>query len=75
MKISIITVTYNAEATLERTLQSVAQQTYSDIEHLIIDGASTDRTLEIARRMKAKGKRIEEIADMTDLSISEIERL
>lgn len=50
MKISIITVTYHAEATLERTLQSVAQQTYSDIEHLIIDGASTDRTLEIARQ-------------------------
>ena len=50
MKISIITATYNAEATLERTLQSVAQQTYSDIEHLIIDGASTDRTLEIARQ-------------------------
>lgn len=48
MKISIITVTYHAEATLERTLQSVAQQTYPDIEHLIIDGASTDRTLEIA---------------------------
>ena len=50
MKISIITVTYNAEATLERTLQSVAQQTYSEIEHLIIDGASTDHTLEIARQ-------------------------
>lgn len=50
MKISIITVTYHAEATLERTLQSVAQQTYPDIEHLIIDGASTDRTLEIARQ-------------------------
>lgn len=50
MRISIITVTYNAEATLERTLQSVAQQTYSEIEHLIIDGASTDHTLEIARQ-------------------------
>ena len=50
MKISIITVTYHAEATLERTLKSVAQQTYPDIEHLIIDGASTDRTLEIARQ-------------------------
>ncbi len=50
MKISIITVTYNAEATLERTLQSVAQQTHPDVEHLIIDGASTDRTLEIARQ-------------------------
>lgn len=50
MKFSIITVTYNAEATLERTLQSVAQQTYPHVEHLIIDGASKDKTLEIARR-------------------------
>jgi glycosyltransferase involved in cell wall biosynthesis len=48
MKISIITVTYNAEATIERTLESVAKQTYPDVEHLIIDGASKDRTLEIA---------------------------
>lgn len=50
MKFSIITVTYNAESTLERTLQSVAQQTYPHVEHLIIDGASKDHTLEIARR-------------------------
>lgn len=50
MRISIITVTYNAEATVERTLESVAQQTYPDVEHLIIDGASTDRTLEIAQK-------------------------
>lgn len=50
MKFSIITVTYNAEDTLERTLQSVAQQTYPHIEHLIIDGASTDKTQEIAHR-------------------------
>ncbi len=50
MKFSIITVTYNAESTLERTLQSVAQQTYPHVEHLIIDGASKDKTLEIARR-------------------------
>ncbi|NLV53931.1 MAG: glycosyltransferase [Bacteroidales bacterium] len=50
MKFSIITVTYNAEATIERTLKSVAQQTYAEVEHLIMDGASTDRTLEIASR-------------------------
>ena len=49
MTFSIITVTYNAEATIERTLQSVAQQTYPDIEHLIIDGASKDKTVEIAQ--------------------------
>lgn len=50
MTFTLITVTYNAEATLERTLQSVAQQTYPHIEHLIIDGASKDHTVEIARR-------------------------
>ncbi|MCC8072484.1 MAG: glycosyltransferase [Bacteroidales bacterium] len=45
---TIITVTYNAQATLPATLQSVAEQTCADYEHLIIDGASTDTTLEIA---------------------------
>ncbi len=50
MRVSIITVTYNAETTIERTMESVAQQTYPDIEHLVIDGASKDRTVEIARR-------------------------
>lgn len=50
MKFTLITVTYNAEATIERTLQSVAAQTYPHIEHLIIDGASKDKTVEIARR-------------------------
>ncbi len=50
MKFTLITVTYNAEATIERTLQSVAQQTHPHVEHLVIDGASTDRTVEIARR-------------------------
>lgn len=50
MKISIITVTYNAEATVERTLDSVAGQTYADIEHIVVDGVSRDRTAEIVRR-------------------------
>lgn len=44
---SIITVTYNAEATVGRTLESVAEQTCRRYEHIIIDGASTDRTLDI----------------------------
>ncbi len=48
MTFSIITVTYNAEETLERTLRSVAIQTYPHIEHILIDGASKDRTMEIA---------------------------
>jgi len=50
MRVSIITVTYNAEATIQRTLESVAQQTYLDIEHLVIDGASKDHTVDIARQ-------------------------
>ncbi|MBR1666643.1 MAG: glycosyltransferase [Bacteroidaceae bacterium] len=50
MKFSIITVTYNAEATLERTLQSVEEQTYPDVEHIVMDGASKDSTVEIAQK-------------------------
>lgn len=47
---TIATVTYNAEATLERTLKSVAAQDYDRIEHLIIDGCSTDHTLSLVQR-------------------------
>ena len=47
---SIITVCYNAAATIERTLASVDSQTCTDYEHLIIDGASTDGTLNIVSR-------------------------
>ena len=46
---TIATVTYNAEATLERTLKSVASQDYARIEHLIIDGCSTDHTLSLVQ--------------------------
>jgi glycosyltransferase involved in cell wall biosynthesis len=48
MKISIITVSYNAAKTLGRTLASVAQQTYPNVEHILIDGGSTDASMEIA---------------------------
>lgn len=50
LKISIITVCYNSAATLADTLRSVADQDYPDKEHLIIDGGSTDGTLDILRR-------------------------
>ncbi len=46
---SVITITYNAEAALPRTVDSILQQTYPHIEHIIIDGASTDNTLDIAK--------------------------
>lgn len=50
LKITIATVTYNAAGLLERTLRSVAGQTYASIEHLIIDGNSTDDTLSLLHR-------------------------
>lgn len=54
MKITIITVTYNAASVLQRTLDSVCTQTYQDIEHLIIDGASKDETVQMAESYKAQ---------------------
>jgi glycosyltransferase len=49
MKISIITATYNSGATVRDTLKSVASQEHGDIEHIIIDGLSTDNTLSIVK--------------------------
>ena len=47
MKISVITATYNSAATVRDTLTSVRQQDHPDIEHIIVDGRSSDGTLEI----------------------------
>ena len=49
MKISIITVTYNSATTVRDTLESVNNQDYEDIEHILVDGASTDTTVEIIK--------------------------
>jgi glycosyltransferase involved in cell wall biosynthesis len=49
MRISIITVSYNSAASIRDTLQSIAQQDYKNIEHIIVDGQSTDGTLAIIR--------------------------
>jgi glycosyltransferase involved in cell wall biosynthesis len=50
MKISIITVCYNSADTIADTLRSIAQQTYPNIEYIIIDGGSTDGTLDIIKQ-------------------------
>lgn len=51
-KFSVITVCYNAQATLEDTIQSVIAQTYHHVEYIIVDGASKDRTLSIINRYR-----------------------
>jgi putative colanic acid biosynthesis glycosyltransferase len=59
--VSIITVVFNGEKHLEQTIHSVINQKYKNIEYIIIDGGSTDRTLEI----------IENYKDKIDYSVSE----
>ncbi len=54
IKFSIITITYNAEAVLTRTVNSVMEQTYSAVEHVIVDGASSDGTKDIASAYKRR---------------------
>jgi glycosyltransferase involved in cell wall biosynthesis len=49
-KISIITVVYNSKDYIEKTIQSIKEQTYSNIEYIVIDGASTDGTLGLIKK-------------------------
>lgn len=56
--VSIITVCYNSKDTIERTIESVVNQTYADIEYLIIDGKSSDGTVEIIKEWSAKNSNI-----------------
>ena len=51
-KFSIITVTYNAGKTLEKTIQSIISQSYRNVEYIIVDGKSKDNTLQIADTYK-----------------------
>jgi len=54
MKISIVTATYNSGESLRDTLESVLSQTYDDYEHIIVDGGSTDNTLDILREYEPR---------------------
>lgn len=58
MKVSIITVTYNSANTILDTVQSVLEQTYTDIEYIIVDGKSTDNTIEKLAPFKEKISKI-----------------
>ena len=54
MKVSLITITFNSERTLEDTIQSVIAQDYPNIEYIIIDGKSKDGTMAIVDKYRAQ---------------------
>lgn len=58
MLFSIITVTYNAIDEIQPTMKSVAEQTFTDYEHLVVDGASSDGTLNVVNRLKSERTRV-----------------
>ena len=67
-KISVITITFNSEATLEETILSVTTQDYPVLEYVIIDGGSTDGTLDIIRKYQNK---IQVVVSEPDRGISD----
>ena len=68
IKFSIVTITYNAEGCLQRTLDSVIAQRYPHIEHLIIDGLSKDMTVDIASDYKRMSEEAGNGHDITIVS-------
>ena len=54
MKISVITATWNSASTLRDTLESVLKQTYPDVEHIVVDGGSTDGTMELVKEYEPR---------------------
>ncbi len=66
MKVSVVTVCYNSAATIADTLRSVSTQRYPDIEHIVVDGASTDDTLRIVER---HGERVARLVSERDSGI------
>ena len=67
-RISIVTIAFNSAATIEETIRSVLNQDYDNLEYIIIDGASTDATMDIVRRFS---DRIAHIVSEPDHGISD----
>lgn len=66
MKISIITITFNSAKTLQRTFASVQSQTYKDIEHVIVDGASSDGTVDMIKAYAAEHTNVRWVSERDD---------
>ena len=54
MLVTVLSVVFNGESTISRTIESVLNQTYGDIEYIVIDGCSTDKTVEIANSFSGR---------------------
>lgn len=70
IKITIVTISFNSEKFIERTIQSVISQNYGNIEYWIIDGASKDRTMEIVEQYAKKYDYIKYVSE-PDAGISD----
>lgn len=66
MRITVITVSYNSASTIADTLRCVACQSHPDIEHIVIDGASSDGTLDLIRR---EGRHVAQLVSESDRGI------
>ena len=53
MLVTIISVAFNSEKTIARTIESVLNQTYGNIEYIIVDGASSDNTVRVAQQYQS----------------------
>lgn len=71
VKISVVTLTFNSEQTVAETVQSVLAQTYSNVEHVIIDNVSSDKTLEIVQELYQNSERELKIVSEKDKGISD----
>jgi len=63
LRFSIITITYNSECYLEETIQSVLSQDFADFEYIIVDGGSTDGTLDLIKGYAEKDSRIRWVSE------------